>query len=195
MIEPTEPTHSPTQSPIPSPTPTIQPRRAGNLLNLLVAVAALVAVGGIAFAGGRLTAPAAAAGAGNGGRFFGPNSSFAPAQGRQPGFGGFGGGLGGASLSVKGTVTAVTSSSITLQLANGGTITLGIDGSTTYHQQESASASNVSEGQQVIVQLAGRGGGGAAPGSSAAPGAASSPGRASAGGPTGTATDITIAAP
>jgi hypothetical protein len=159
------------------------------MLNILVAIAALVAVGGVAFAGGRLTAPAAAAaGAGNGGRFFGPNASFAPGQGgRQPGFGGFGGGFGSANLSIKGTVTGVTPTSITLELANGGTITLGVDGSTTYHQQESASASKVSKGQQVIVQLAGRGGGGAGPGSSGAP--------AGSGAPTGTASDITIATP
>jgi hypothetical protein len=88
----------------------------------------------------------------------------------------------------------VTSSSITLQLANGGTITLGVDGSTTYHEQESATASNVSSGQQVIVQLAGRGAGGAIPGSSAAPGSSSAPG-SSQGAFSGTATDVTIAAP
>jgi hypothetical protein len=175
--------------------PAVQPRRAGNLLNILVALAALVAVGGIAFAGGRLTAPvttAAGAGAGNGGRFLGPNGSFAPGAGGRQGFGG--GFAAGANLSVKGTVTAVTSSSITLQLANGGTITLGIDGSTTYHQQESATASSVSTGQAVIVQVAGRGAGGPAPGSSAAPGRSSAPG-SSQGAFTGTATDVTIATP
>ena len=175
-------------------TPTVKPRRTGNVLNLLVAIAALVAVGGVAFAGGRLTAPTASGGTGNGGRFFGPNGSFAPGQGgRQPGLGGVGGGFGSANLSIKGTVTDLTSTSITLKLANGGTITLGVDGSTTYHQQESASASNVSKGQQVIVELAGRGAAGGAPGSSAAPGRSAAPGSSS--GPSGTASDITIATP
>jgi hypothetical protein len=156
-----------------------------------------VALGGVAFAGGRLTAPAAtAAGAGNGGRLFGPNGSFAPGQGgRAPGLGGFGAGFGSANLSIKGTVAEVTSTSITLQLANGGTITLGIDGSTTYHQQESTSASNVSKGEQVIVQVAGRGAGGGAPGSSAAPGTSAAPGSSAAAGAAGTASDITIATP
>ena len=80
-----------------------------------------------------------------------------------------------------------------LKLANGGTITLGVDGSTTYHRQESASGSNVSTGQELIVQLAGRGTGGAAPGSSAAPGTSQPP--AASGGLNGTASDIAIAAP
>jgi hypothetical protein len=186
----TEPSATQTSAPV------VQPRRAGNLLNILVAVAALVAIGGIAFAAGRLTAPATTAagtGAGNGGRFLGPNASFVPGTGgRGQGLGG--GFAAGANLSIRGTVTDVTSSSITLQLANGGTITLGVDGSTTYHEQESATASNVSSGQQVIVQLAGRGAGGAIPGSSAAPGSSSAPG-SSQGAFSGTATDVTIAAP
>jgi hypothetical protein len=183
--------------PIEPAAPAVKPRRAGNVLNILVAIAALVAVGGLAFAGGRLTAPAAtAAGAANGGRLFGPNASFAPGQGgRQPGAGAFGAGFGSANLSIKGTITDVTATSITLQLANGGTITLGIDGSTTYHQQESASVSTVRKGKEVIVQVAARGGGGAAPGSSPAPGGSAAPGSAVPAGPTGTASDITIAAP
>jgi hypothetical protein len=71
---------------------------------------------------------------------------------------------------------------------NGGTITLGIDGSTTYHQQEAASASNMSTGQTVIVELAGGRGFGGGPAASGVPGTSGA-------GAFATARDITIAAP
>jgi hypothetical protein len=88
-------------------------------------------------------------------------------------------------------VTDVTADSITLQLANGGTITVGISGSTTHQQQEASSASSVSTGQNVIVELAGGcglGGPSRGPAPSGAWGTSGAPAF-------GTARDITIASP
>ena len=128
------------------------------LVNVLLGVALVVAVGGVAFAAGRATAPAAATGRngfGNGqfggnGQAFGPGASGAPDRG---GFGAFGAG----GLSIQGTVTAVAAESITLQLASGQTLTIPLDTSTTYHSRTAATASDVTNGATVIVQLAGGG--------------------------------------
>jgi hypothetical protein len=49
--------------PVPPVTPVVRPRRATSLLNVMLAVAALVAVGGVAFAAGRVTSPTPAAAA------------------------------------------------------------------------------------------------------------------------------------
>ncbi len=144
-----------------SPVPLIPPKpkqRGGG--GLLLALAALVAVGGIAFAVGRMTAPAAAAstngrgtgfqnGAGNGGV---PSGSFAPgAFGR----GGVGGAFGGITLD--GTVTAVGSGTITVKTANGTETTIPTSSTTTYHQQQAATSGDVAVGATVEVRLAGGG--------------------------------------
>jgi hypothetical protein len=69
--------------------------------------------------------------------------------GRGLGRGGFGG------LGVTGTVTAVDADSITIQTEGGQTVTIGLDGTTTYHQQAPAVASDVTTGDKVQVQLDG----------------------------------------
>jgi len=138
--------------------PPIPRRRSSLLTSVLLAAAGAVAVAGIAFAAGRLTAPAAAAstatgrfgGLGNGQGFAG--RSFAPGAGN-----GLRGAFGGVGL--KGTVTGVTGNTITVKLANGTEIKVQTDTSTTYHQQASGSASDVTSGKSVIVQLQGGGGG------------------------------------
>ena len=87
-------------------------RSSAAFLNVILVLAAVVAVGGVAFALGRNTAPvAAAAGRGTGNGNFGGgnfgNRSFAPgASGAPGGGGGFGGGfLGGAAgFNLSGTV-------------------------------------------------------------------------------------------
>jgi len=163
--------------------PPVHSRRgSGMLVNVVLGLALVVAVGGVAFAVGRATAPATAAatrtgfvpGAG------GPNASGAPG-------GTFNGGLGGAAggLSIQGTVTAVGADSITLLLASGQSITIPIDAQTTYHQREAATSVAVTNGSTVIVQLEGGrgalgngdGGQGVGPNASGAPGR--NPGRAS----------------
>jgi hypothetical protein len=149
---------APVQPAAPAPVPA-KPRRSGasTFVNVLLGVALVVAVGGVAFAAGRATAPETAnAGTGrfgNGGNFaFGPGASGAPD--RQFG-GGFGGG--NAGITIEGTVTAVAADSITLQLASGQTVTIPTTSSTTYHSQASASPSDVTSGTKVKVDLTGGG--------------------------------------
>lgn len=166
-----------------------KPRRG--LIDILLVVGVVVALAGIGFAVGRLTAPAATAfGQGRGGQFNG-NGQF---NGQGPGAGQGGNGtvggrgfLGGGGLAVSGKVTELTADHVTLQLANGQAITVAVDGSTSYHQQTSASAADVQTGDTVIVQVQ-RG---------AAPGASPSPGNAGRQGGFGgaTASDITVTAP
>lgn len=166
---------------------TIQPRRRGGsgmLVNALLGVALIVAIGGVAFAAGRATAPAASAagrtGTANGqggGGFFAPGASGAPGRGGGFGGGGFGGGGFGGAVTVQGTVEAIDGSSITIKTAAGTTVTLGLNGDTSYHKQAAASAADVAAGSTVIVQLEGRGfgNGQGRPGASAAPGASGAP--------------------
>lgn len=66
---------------------------------------------------------------------------------RGRGFGGFG---------LSGTVTAVTPDSITIQTDAGPVITFSLDGTTTYHQEADASASDVKTGSKVQVSPSGR---------------------------------------
>lgn len=129
------------------------------LVNALLGLAVVVAVGGVAFAAGRVTAPAPTTGTrtGNGGftNGFGPNPSGAPGRG------GFAFGGNGGGLSIQGTVTAVATDSITIQLASGQTITIPTDAQTAYRTASEATAADVTDGSKVVVQLApGRFGGG-----------------------------------
>jgi hypothetical protein len=161
----------------------VAPRRGagGMLVNVLLGVALVVAVGGVAFAVGRATAPVASATTarngfggqgGNGGTFAGPGASGAPGRGFGPG-GGFGG-VGG--FSIQGTVEAIDATSLTIKLASGQTVTIGLNGTTTYHKQAPATASDVTTGSTVLVQLDGRGfGAGARPQASGAPEASGAP--------------------
>jgi hypothetical protein len=169
----------------------VRPRRSGAamLVNVLLGAALVVAVGGVAFAAGRATAPAAASAAGRtgfgqGGAGAGPGASGAPARG-----GGFGGAGGAGAVSIQGTVEAIDGSSMTIKLPSGTTVTIGLNGATTYHSQAPATASDVTSGSTVIVQLAGRGGPGGGPAASGAPAPAAS--GAPAGG-LGTAGSVTV---
>lgn len=157
----------------------------------LLVVAALVAVGGVTFAVGRLTAPvaAAAAGGGNGGGAFGNGArpSGAPGFGRQGGLGGaFGGGSG--ALSIRGTVTSSTADTLTVTLDSGTTVQIPLNASTTYHSQVAGSKTDVQSGKQVIVQLNGLGGGGGGGGGTASP-------NPSASSRIGAAQDVTVVSP
>ncbi len=132
----------------------------------LLFIAALVAVGGIGFAVGHLTAPSANAAAptfarGGFGRNGGGLASLAPGQTFNPGAlgGGFGGGAGRGGLGggltgdVAGTVQSVSGSTMTIQLANGTTVTVDLSGSTTYHSTAPAAADQVKVGSSVTVQI------------------------------------------
>ncbi len=126
----------------------------------LLFIAALVAVGGIGFAVGHLTAPGATAAANPTGRAaFGRGAlpSLAPGQTFSTGQFGSGiggrGALGGAAAGVTGTVQSITPTSITIQEANGNSITIDLSGNTTYHTAAAASSSDVKIGTSVTVQI------------------------------------------
>lgn len=147
VLEPVEPT---------SPAMPASRRKSNRTGNLLLAAAGIVAIGGIAFAAGRFTAPAAAVTPGNGNGNFGlfPGGSFDPGSfpGGQggPGQGGPGAGPGNATL--RGEVTAVSDSAITLELENGSTIDVPIDESTDYQAATESAPSEVVVGSSVLVQ-------------------------------------------
>jgi len=126
----------------------------------LLFMAALVAVGGIGFAVGHLTAPSANGAVptfarGGFGRNGGGIPSLAPGQTFNPAdAGGFGrGGLGTLNGGVTGTVQSVNGTTMTVQLANGTSVTIDLSGSTTYHSTAPASADQVKVGSNVTVQI------------------------------------------
>jgi len=138
--------------------------RSGTILNVILAAALAVAVGGVAFAIGRSTAPVSASAANggfvtNGGtgtpnsQFNGPRGSFVPGQGG-PAFGGRG--LGGG-LTVTGTVTAVDATGVTIKTADGTEVKVATDGSTTYQKATAGAASDVTVGATVDVRVTGGG--------------------------------------
>jgi hypothetical protein len=148
-----------TPTPAPAKTP-IKPKKQDRTTMALLFVAAFVAVGGIGFALGHLTAPVATAAAnptggrgGFGGRAIpslAPGQTFAPGQ--------FGAGLGGRGLGavaggVSGTVQSVSGSSITVQLANGTSETIDLSGMTTYHSAAAANSTDVKVGTSVTIQI------------------------------------------
>ena len=174
------------------PPPVIAPAKKGDrTFRVLLAVGLLVAVGGVTFAVGRATAPAAAAstpgGFGNGG-FTNGGTGNGGAGAAGLGRGGFGGGV-----LVTGTVDSMSGTTMTLKEANGSTVTVNLASATTYHAQAAAIAADVTTGKQVQVQVAIAGAFGA-PGAS--PEAGASP--AAGGGNTTrtvTATDVMLVTP
>ena len=207
-VEPSEPGHpAGTQPPaVPSvpfsqtisttPPPVIAPaKKQDRTFRILLAVAALVAVGGVTFAIGRVTAPAAAATTRGGfaaGGFGAGTGAGAAGAGGLGGRGGFGGGV-----LITGTVDSISGTTMTLKEANGTTVTVNLAGTTTYHSQAAATAADVTTGKQVQVEVQVAGGFGGADNPAASPGAAASPAAGAAGVPTRTITarDITLVTP
>jgi hypothetical protein len=139
---------------------TAKPAKQDRTTIALLLIAALVAVGGIGFALGHLTAPSAAAAANPSGRGGftrgGAFPSLAPGQTFNIGqFGGGAGrgGLGAVTGGVTGTVQSVTATSITIQESNGTSVTIDLSGNTTYHAAAAASSSDVKVGTSVTVQI------------------------------------------
>src|SRR5450830_703902 len=121
------------------PPPVIAPAKKGDrTFRVLLAVGLLVAVGGVTFAVGRVTAPAAAAstrgGLGNGGFANGGAGAGGTGAGGAGGAGLGRGGFGGGVL-VTGTVDSVSGTTMTLKEANGTTVTVNLAGTTKYHAQ------------------------------------------------------------
>jgi hypothetical protein len=172
------------------PTPTRPARSRNRAGSVALVVAALVAVGGLAFAGGRLTAPASAATPGGGNGFRGGgNFPFASFGANGPGAGVFRGGTDLRSVSLRGQVTAISSDSITIQLDNGSSVTVPLDSQTTYHDSTAGSAADVTVGSTVTVEP---GTTTFQPGASPAPGASFAPGGAAGALDFGPATDVTV---
>jgi hypothetical protein len=197
------PGQAPAQAPAPAP---VRPRASSGSsrgTTILYIVAGLIAVGGVAFAVGRVTAPAAAASTSRFGTGaaafrseFGAGSSFAPgaARGFFGGGTGVGGLAGGAAISLRGTVQSINGTTMTVQTASGSTVTVDLGSSTTYHKQAAASATDVTTGSQVVVQVAfNRTGFAAGAGASGAP-AGGAP-LASGAPRTFTASDVTVVGP
>jgi hypothetical protein len=140
---------------------TPHPRRRTGSVTGLLAVAALVAVGGVAFAIGHATGGGGtgsnSGGNGDPGQVV-PNGSFVANGSFMPGDPG-----GRGTATITGTVVSVSADSITLKLSSGQTVTIAIGSSTTYHSQASASSSDVAAGDTVSIKTSG---GGVAPGAS-----------------------------
>ena len=163
-MDPTRPV-APVPSPAPAPSAPVAPvapvvavappAKSGGILNLLLIGAAILAVGGVAFAVGRSTAPVGAfPGGGNftNGPIVRPGGSFSPGAGGPGGFA-FDGGL-----AIDGTVSSVDADSLTLTLENGEEMTFALDRDTTYHEATDAAPSDVAIGDGVSVTVDGGGG-------------------------------------
>ena len=103
-------------------------------------------------------------------------------------------------MTLAGTVESVSGSSLTLKTSSGSTVTVQLGDSTTYHGQTAATASDVTAGKEVLVQVttgaaSSSGAGSAAAAAPSASGTASSsaaPAGVSGTQPTFTAGDVTI---
>jgi hypothetical protein len=181
---PAEPKPTPASAPVTGGAAAKAPRRR-SWVDILLVIGAVVALAGIGFAVGRLTAPTTA-GLGQRGQFLGNGQFGANGQNGAGLAGGARGFFGGGSLALTGKVTEVAADHLTLEVGNGSTVTIATDGSTTYHQQAAGSPSDVRTGDSVIVQVQ-RGAAAGAAGASPAPGQ---------GGFTlGSAQDVTVTAP
>jgi hypothetical protein len=178
-------------------------KKEDRAFRILLAVGLLVAVGGVTFAIGRVTAPAAATTRGG----FAANGGFANGGAGAGGAGTGGAGLGrgagfGGGVLVTGTVDSVSGSTMTLKEANGTAVTVNLADTTTYHAQAAATAADVTVGKQVqvLVEIGGGFGGGGFPGASGAPRASPAAGGNGQGGTdaatrTFTAIDVTLVTP
>jgi len=159
MTTPTEP--NPTQ---PNPTPTEEllkkksPKRSSRRAAFALGIAGVIAVGGIAFAVGRLTAPALPTGFPGGFQNGGANG-FQPPGGGNPNGGGFGGGpngggfLGGAGPGLTGIITSVDGDTLTIETENGTTVSVTLHSDTTYSREVDADKGDLSTGDEVRVGL------------------------------------------
>ena len=107
--------------------PATRAKRKTSWLNVLLAAAVLAAIGGVAFAAGRLTAPAAAAGrnGGFGGGGFPGGGNVRPGASGAPGGGSFPGGgfFGAGGVTLEGTVASKTADSV----QSGATVKVQVD--------------------------------------------------------------------
>jgi hypothetical protein len=140
-------------APTPVPATPKRPAKGDRTTVALLLMASLIAVGGVGFALGHVTASGSTSGiaarpSGFDGRAF---ASLAPGQTFNPGD--FGGArIGTASIS--GTVVSFDGTTLVVQEANGSSVSVDIAGTTTYHGETSATSSQITPGTNVIVDIA-----------------------------------------
>jgi hypothetical protein len=143
--------------------------RGGGWLNLVLLVALALAIGGVAFALGRSTAPTTNTVTGMGpGTMVGPQGTFGPGVGGQDGAGPAAM-LGTGGPTIDGVVASIDDGTLTITLDSGDSMTVALDDTTTYHSAAEASEEDVAVGDDVAVRLSGGGRFGLGPDSSAAP--------------------------
>jgi hypothetical protein len=129
-------------------------RRGASVLNLALGGALVLAVAGVAFAAGRMTAGATS--------FAG---TFPNGQAGGPIFNGNGGngtpgggpvGVDGGGPTIEGTVESITDTTLTIKTVSGETVQVALDDTTTYHAQSDASSDDVVTGGKVLVRVNGR---------------------------------------
>jgi hypothetical protein len=145
--QPLQPAES-APSPIPGAPPAKRATTGSRALNVVLGIALVLAIGGIAFAAGRLTAPPRgfANGLGPGGQVVNGKPG-GDGQGKQGGLFASGG------PTLEGTVESVTNTMITIKTADGQSIQVALNGSTTYHAQTDATSSDVAAGGKVQLRL------------------------------------------
>jgi hypothetical protein len=136
--------------------PLVKPKSSSRTLNAVLVIAAVVAIGGVSFAIGRTTAPAAASvrGIPDGG-FQGafPGASLAPGESAAPGFPGGGQGGFGGGLTISGTVSSVDGDALVVTTDSGQTVEFTLDGETTYQAKTETTSTAVAPGVTVEVRL------------------------------------------
>jgi hypothetical protein len=160
-------TWTPTATPVEPVRITPKPGRSrgARLLNVALGGALALAVAGVAFAAGRVTAPAASGFVGANGLPGGQFGNRGNGGGQQGGPGAF---TGGGGLTIEGTVESVTATTLTIKTAAGDTVQIALSPTTTYHAQSDATSSDVASGGKVLVRVGGRiGGPAASPGTGA----------------------------
>jgi len=126
-------------------------------VNAALALALAVALAGVGFAAGRMTAPTSALGGNGGAGRFGngnfPGGAYFQGGAGGANAGGRGGFLGGGGASVQGTVESISADTLTLKLSTGQTVQIALSGTTTYHAETTATAGDVKTGGNVIVRI------------------------------------------
>jgi hypothetical protein len=61
--------------------------------------------------------------------------------------------LGGGGLGLMGTITSLDADTLTLQTADGSTITVNLSGDTTYAREETVSEDELAEGTEVRIGI------------------------------------------
>ena len=124
--------------------------RSGNVLNIALGGALVLAVAGVGFATGRMTAPAST------GLVGGQLPNGRPGGQVITGVDGKPGGPAGiisGGPTIEGTVESVTATTLTVKTASGETVQIALDDSTTYHAQSDASSDDVATGGKVLVRV------------------------------------------